>query len=317
MLTAHIHRGTAWPTMKRIFAYGAQRIILDASGIAASAESNQEMLFFDGAANEHWKGFEVTGSLNGNVDVESSQYITIEDFWIHHNSGGTGVSSYATDDFLVQDCLYWHNGTIGYEPATNSGDGFTSAVGASNVFVRCVAINAPDDGFDMYYGDYVKIVDCVAKGSGWYYEGSDAGDGDGFKLGGDLGNTMGAGGTIVSGCVAARNKSTGISHWDAFGAPRTVSHCTAYDNSINFGIAAIDGDIIDSNIANTASDTDSVVAGTYNHWTSDPDPLFSAAAGGDLSLQVASPCIGAGSDGSNQGASTLALQLLLDNWDLQ
>ncbi|MGC4119280.1 MAG: right-handed parallel beta-helix repeat-containing protein [Myxococcales bacterium] len=317
-LTAHVHRDTAWSSSKRIFAYGTQRITLDGSQIPASTSENQQLVFFSGAANEHWKGFEVTGARNGNVAVEKSPHITLEDFWIHHNANGTGVAGYQADDLLVQDCVYWHNGTLGYQPATHSGDGFTSAVSARNVFVRCVAINAPDDGFDLYLGDYVTILDSVAVGSGWYYDGSSAGDGDGFKLGGDVGNTEGAGGATLRGCVAVHNKATGVSHWDAYGAARTVAHNTSYDNGYtNVALGGIAGDVIDSNLADTAPHADSVAAGTFNHWSAGADPLFAAPARGDLSLLAGSPCLGAGSSLSNQGASTQALRLLLDTWHLK
>ena len=63
--------------------------------------------------------------------------------------------------------------------------------GDGNVFDGCLAYNNADDGWDLFAKvetgsiGSVTIQNCVAYGNGYLEDGTNAGNGNGFKMGGD------------------------------------------------------------------------------------------------------------------------------------
>ena len=93
---------------------------------------------------------------------------------------------------LILNCTSFDN----RDPAENNADGFAAklTVGEGNVFDGCIAHNNIDDGWDLYTKlgtgaiGAVIIRNSVAYNNGYLQgntAGSSAGDGNGFKLGGE------------------------------------------------------------------------------------------------------------------------------------
>ncbi|MCM1297251.1 MAG: right-handed parallel beta-helix repeat-containing protein, partial [Muribaculaceae bacterium] len=90
---------------------------------------------------------------------------------------------------LILNCTAHHNIDPGYSDADGFGAKLTCGVG--NVFDGCVAYRNSDDGWDLYAkaesGPIGKVViqNSVAYANGYLDDGSPAGDGNGFKMGGE------------------------------------------------------------------------------------------------------------------------------------
>lgn len=336
-LARQIIRTTAWGREKQVFAYGTQRIKLDAADIPG-----QRVLRFNGAAREHWKGFEAVnctptpGSV-AVVLVKESKFIKLEDWWVHDNpSPATPIVVQGGNDNIVQDCVIWHNGD-GSTNSTLTGDGIALSNGTNSPthihIVRCYVANGNDDGIDLWAGTASEIVDCAVVGAGQYWNGRRSGDGIGFKMGGL--NTA-AGGNRVSGSIAVNNRAGGVDVNGARGAT-VASHVTGFGNGAAFGnikfLTTSQGRVENAISAQGAMTHGNVNAGqdalassvveSNNCWdvpfqTSKiqqcQSPQFADPGSGDFSLLPTSPYVGVGQGDGTLGASTVALQLLKDNW---
>lgn len=192
-----------------------------------------------------FSGFDVTGTSDGTNGTSrqkgiqvSGHNLTLTDIHTYSN-GNTGiqVSGSGSDTFdkwpseiTIQSCISYNNADVGnnYEDA----DGFAAklTVGNNVVFDNCISYNNADDGWDLYAKPEtgqigaVTISNCVAYNNGYLLDGTDAGDGNGFKLGG-----MGIeGGHMLINSVAYNNKAKGI---DSNSCPDIkVTNCTSFDN---------------------------------------------------------------------------------------
>ncbi len=191
-------------------------------------------------AGDYWyfQGFDVTNSADGQKGLQlSGNYCTLDNINAYHN-GNTGIqiSRYlGTDEYdqwpsnnLVLNCTSYGNADAGYEDA----DGFAAklTVGDNNVFDGCIAYNNADDGWDLFAKvqsgsiGAVTIRNCVAYGNGYLEDGTNAGNGNGFKMGGD---SM-SGKHVLENCVAFNNKAKGI---DSNSCPdNIVKNCTTFNN---------------------------------------------------------------------------------------
>ncbi len=153
--------------------------------------------------------------------------------WPHHN--------------LIKDCISYENCDAGGDLA----DGFACKLmaGEGNAFVNCVSHNNADDGFDLYTKSEtgrigsVRIENCVAYENGYVHRDGgrkSAGNGNGFKLGGE--SIPGA--HVVRGSVAYRNKADGF---DSNRCPDPKLYdCLAYDNEkSNFDLYSAKGKATD------------------------------------------------------------------------
>ncbi len=208
----------------------ASRPVLDFKGLSAG--------IIHGGDHWYFTGFDVTGAANGQKGFQvSGHYNTLENIHTHHN-GNTGIqiSRYAGSDpvsdwpshNLILNCTSWANADAGYEDA----DGFAAKLtcGEGNVFDGCVAYHNADDGFDLYAKietgpiGAVIIRNSVAYLNGILEDGTDGGNGNGFKLGGS--NIPG--GHQLENSYAFFNKSKGI---DSNSCPDAiVTGCVSYNN---------------------------------------------------------------------------------------
>lgn len=184
-------------------------------------------------------GFDVANSVDGAKGLQISGSNNVFDNIIAYHNGNTGIqiSRYSSLDKtidqwpannLVRNCTSYGNADNGYEDA----DGFAAklTIGEGNVFDGCIAYNNADDGWDLYAKvetgpiGSVTIKNCVAYGNGYLEDGTNAGNGNGFKMGGS--SITGKHHLINS--IAFNNKAKGI---DSNSCPDIiVENCTAYNN---------------------------------------------------------------------------------------
>ncbi len=119
---------------------------------------------------------EIYGNLATGLQISRSSRADYNiDYWPSYN--------------LILNCTSHHNIDPGYSDADGFGAKLTCGVG--NVFDGCVAYRNSDDGWDLYAkaesGPIGKVIvqNCVAYANGYLDDGTPAGDGNGFKMGGE------------------------------------------------------------------------------------------------------------------------------------
>ncbi|SEW01571.1 right-handed parallel beta-helix repeat-containing protein [[Clostridium] fimetarium] len=191
-------------------------------------------------AGNYWtyKGFDVTNSQDFQKGIQlSGSNCTLDQVNTYYNgSTGIQVSRLLTTDLfenwpannLILNCSSYGNADPGYEDA----DGFAAklTVGEGNIFRGCIAHNNADDGWDLFAkvetGKIGKVVveNSVAYGNGYLEDGTNAGNGNGFKLGG----SSITGYHELKNCISYNNKAKGI---DSNSCPDIkVTNCTTYNN---------------------------------------------------------------------------------------
>ena len=223
-------------------------------------------------AGNYWyiQGIDVTESADGKDGIHlSGSHNTVDNVETYEN-GNTGlqISRLSANDAdkstwpsynLILNCTSYNNHDKGYEDA----DGFAAKLtcGDGNVFDGCIAHNNADDGWDLFAKvqsgaiGVVTIKNSVAYANGYLLDGTNAGNGNGFKMGGD---SM-TGYHILYNCVAFDNKSKGI---DSNSCPDIqISMSTSFNNEAN-------------NVAlytNTAANTDYSASGILSFRTQNTD----------------------------------------------
>jgi hypothetical protein len=151
-----------------------------------------------------------------------------------HDNRNTGLEiNEGGSNTTVRDCDAYRN----YDPKKNGSmsDGFAAKQlqGAGNHFIGCRSWENGDDGYDLYdSAQAVTIEGCWAIRNGidvWGY-GSFAGNGNGFKVGG---NAKVAHHTVTR-SVAIGNRVKGFDQNNNAGGV-TLFNNTGYQNGINFG----------------------------------------------------------------------------------
>ena len=195
-------------------------------------------------AGDYWyfQGFDVTRSADAQKGIQVSGNHNILDQIKAYKNGNTGIqiSRYlGTDQFnqwpahnTILNCSSYLNADKGYEDA----DGFAAklTVGQGNVFDGCIAAYNADDGWDLFAKvqsgsiGVVTIQKCVAFKNGYILDENgreiNAGNGNGFKMGGD---SM-PGAHVLKNSVAFANKAKGI---DSNSCPDIkVYSSTTFDN---------------------------------------------------------------------------------------
>ncbi len=187
----------------------------------------------------YFEGFDVTNSEATQKGFQvSGNYNVLDNIHAYYN-GNTGIqiSRFSSSDVtidqwpaynLVLNCTSYGNADPGYEDA----DGFAAklTVGPGNVFDGCIAYNNADDGWDLYAKvetgpiGSVVIKNCVAYLNGYLEDGTNAGNGNGFKMGG----SSIAGKHQLINSYAFFNKQKGI---DSNSCPDIiVENCISYNN---------------------------------------------------------------------------------------
>ena len=219
-------------------------------------------------AGDYWyfQGFDVTGSQNAQKGLQlSGSHNTLDQIHAYKN-GNTGiqVSRYKTTDTYedwpsyntILNCTSFLNADAGYEDA----DGFAAklTVGDGNVFDGCIAAYNADDGWDLFAKvetgsiGAVTIKNSVAYMNGYVLDESgnliDAGNGNGFKMGG----SSITGGHMLINSVAFCNKAKGI---DSNSCPDIqVTNSTSFNNG-SYNVAFYTNDA-----ANTAFVANGVIS---------------------------------------------------------
>ncbi|WP_051650696.1 pectinesterase family protein [Lachnoclostridium phytofermentans] len=235
--TITIERGVSGTADKKIY-------------LVADPNSSERPVFdFNGAsagmilAGDYWyfKGFDVTKTKDAQKGIQlSGSNCTLDQVNTYYN-GNTGIqiSRYQSYDEkeqwpannLVLNCTSYGNADKGYEDA----DGFAAklTIGEGNIFDGCIAYNNADDGWDLFAkvetGPIGKVVirNSVAFRNGYLPDGTNAGNGNGFKMGGE--SITGRHELINS--VAFDNKAKGI---DSNSGPDIqVYHSTSFNNEKN------------------------------------------------------------------------------------
>ena len=206
-------------------------------------------------AGDYWYfyGFDVTKSADAQKGIQlSGSHCTLDRIDAYKN-GNTGIqiSRYMTydkfedwpSDDLILNCTSYLNADKGYEDA----DGFAAklTVGNNVVFDGCISYYNADDGWDLFAKvetgsiGMVTVKNSVAYKNGYVLDAEgkdvDAGNGNGFKLGGS--SISGHHRLII--CVAFDNKCKGI---DSNSCPDIqVENCTSFNNE-SFNVALYTND---------------------------------------------------------------------------
>lgn len=201
-------------------------------------------------AGDYWyfQGFDVTRSANAQKGIQvSGSYNTVDNVMTYKN-GNTGlqISRYkSTDNWedwpshnLILNCTSYLNADAGYEDA----DGFAAklTVADGNVFDGCIAAYNADDGWDLFAKvetgaiGQVVIQNCVAFKNGYALDENgqevDAGNGNGFKMGG----SSISGHHILRNSVSFGNKAKGI---DSNSCPDIEAYSSTSYNNESFNVA--------------------------------------------------------------------------------
>lgn len=201
-------------------------------------------------AGDYWyfQGFDVTRSANAQKGIQvSGSYNTVDNV-VTYKNGNTGlqISRYkSTDNWedwpshnLILNCTSYLNADAGYEDA----DGFAAklAVADGNVFDGCIAAYNADDGWDLFAKvetgaiGQVVIQNCVTFKNGYVLDENgqevDAGNGNGFKMGG----SSISGHHILRNSVSFGNKAKGI---DSNSCPDIEAYSSTSYNNESFNVA--------------------------------------------------------------------------------
>ena len=222
-------------------------------------------------AGDYWyfKGFDVTRSADAQKGIQVSGDNNVLDQVNAYRNGNTGIqiSRYlGTDTYedwpannLILNCTSYLNADKGYEDA----DGFAAklTVGDGNVFDGCIAYYNADDGWDLFAKvqtgciGAVTIQNCIAYKNGYDLDENgkeiNAGNGNGFKMGGD---SM-AGGHILKNSIAFFNKAKGI---DSNSCPDIKVYNSIAFNNGSYNVAFY---------TNTAANTDYFADGVISYRT--------------------------------------------------
>lgn len=242
--TVTIDRGVSGTTDARIY------MIADPDSTSRPVLNFQRKCAGMILAGDYWyfQGFDVTGSANSLKGIQvSGSHNTLDDIMTYRN-GNTGIqiSRYKSTDGrsdwpsynLILNCTSYLNADAGYEDA----DGFAAklTIGEGNVFDGCIAAYNADDGWDLFAKietgaiGQVVIQNCVAFKNGYVLDENgqevDAGNGNGFKMGG----SSISGHHILRNSVSFGNKAKGI---DSNSCPDIEAYSSTSYNNESFNVA--------------------------------------------------------------------------------
>lgn len=234
-----------------------------------------------------YQGAYVTGAHN---TFENCAFYYNRNSGLEINKGGSYTTVINTDSYR------------NYDPKKHGSmaDGFASkqTQGAGNYFYGCRAYQNSDDGFDTYDSTEVVTIDAswaFQNGIDYWSDSSFAGNGNGFKLGGNSQVER----NVITRSVAFGNASKGFDQNSNTGGV-TLYNNTAYKNKINFGfgqtVASGEKHKFRNNISlsGTSSDSISNADSKYNTWNSG----FSVSSSDFVSLSTSLATASRDSDGT-------------------
>jgi hypothetical protein len=233
-------------------------------------------------------GLEIVHANHNGILIQGSSNVV--ERCVIHESGDTGlnISAGATtlaSSNLILNCDSYRN----YDIGANGGnaDGFTAkfTIGPGNVFRGCRSWNNSDDGWDFWRATNMIVVDhCITFSNGFDVFGVSnfAGDGNGFKMGGDYQ----PGPHRYLNCVSFGNRVNGYDQNNNT-AGLTVDNCTAWANGgANFNLnhdstnaPMVSVHVVRNNLSIAGHSADSFFNGsllTNNSWLIITNPLASA-----------------------------------------
>lgn len=247
--TVTIDRGVSGTTDARIY------MIADPDSTSRPVLNFQRKCAGMILAGDYWyfQGFDVTRSANAQKGIQvSGSYNTVDNVMTYRN-GNTGlqISRYkSTDNWedwpshnLILNCTSYLNADAGYEDA----DGFAAklTVADGNVFDGCIAVYNADDGWDLFAKvetgaiGQVTIQNSVAFKNGYVLDENgqevDAGNGNGFKMGG----SSISGQHILRNSVSFGNKAKGI---DSNSCPDIQVYASTSYNNESYNVALYTND---------------------------------------------------------------------------
>ena len=242
-----IEKGIDGTAEKPVVMRGDGKVILDFKNMDGAGRLSGG--FFISCSYWHISDMEICNTPDRNTGIWlSGHHNVLERLQAHHN-GNVGICILAKNTEVRRDekdmagqLLWPHHNEIRYclsfENCDSGGDladGFACKLmaGEGNVFSNCVSYNNADDGFDLYTKSetgsigQVRLENCVAYENGYVHRNGklrSAGNGNGFKLGGE----SIPGNHTVTGSVAFKNKADGF---DSNRCPDPKLYdCLAYDN---------------------------------------------------------------------------------------
>lgn len=314
-ITSQIARNTPWASATRVMAYGDEQVVIDASLVSPNTSA---VRFNSSARRELWHRIKVVnvpdnaGGYDGQaVAVVGCSDVTLSRFEVT-DCRQDGIWCYNAVDIDVLDSAV-HGLGDGFTQDTNVPDNFAATGSSQRVnFVRCFSAFAPDDGFDFWTCVDGVFEDCVSYRAGYYRNGNPAGDGNGYKMGGNAGG----GRNLVRGALAISCRSNGFDDNASSIGENQFRQLTAVGNG-NAGVQAgsLSSTVVRDTIANGNSPNYQEwatpgPADSLNTWNLGiTNPQFADPAAYDWSLLPGSPAIGAGTSGGNLGASEIALAI--------
>lgn len=215
----------------RLWAYPGEKVVIDFSGQTYSSSSRGINL-----ARYYWhlKGLEIRYAGDNGIIISGSHNI-VENCVIHHcKDTGLQISGYGSYNIIINCDSY-----LNYDSLTHgeNADGFAPKldIGPGNEFHGCRAWENSDDGWDMYEGQSPVLIDSCwtfRNGLNVWGDSNFAGDGNGFKFGG---NYIPAA-HIATHCLAFDNAGKGFDQ-NHNTAGITVYNCTGWRNGRNYVLA--------------------------------------------------------------------------------
>ena len=260
---------TADPTNRiRVWAYPGETVVIDSTGNSSDGISIS-------GTGYHLKGITVMKAGHNGINISGNSNL-VELCTVHDNgntglhiTGGTSGTAFPAHN-LILNC----DAFLNYDPPIGgNADGFSAKwnLGEGNVFSGCRAWWNSDDGWDLWMGtSSITISNCWAfyNGTNYWNDPDFAGNGQGFKLGG---NYVGAPHRLVH-SVAFKNTANGVDQNNNL-AGQTVDNCTSWANAnrnfnLNHG-ANTTPHIVRNNLSFAGGSGDSFTSGsllTNNSW---------------------------------------------------
>jgi len=208
-----------------------------------------------------YQGAYVTGTHN---TFENTAFYNNRNSGLEINKGGAYTTVINTDSYN------------NYDPKKNGSmaDGFASkqTQGAGNVFYGCRAWENSDDGFDTFDSPEAVVIDeswAFRNGINLWGDSAFAGNGNGFKLGGNSALQRNS----ITRSVAWGNPKKGFDQNSNTGGV-TLYNNTSYKNGINYGfgqpVASGQKHVFRNNISLSGTSADSIANATSsnNTWNS-------------------------------------------------
>lgn len=306
VLSSRLTTSAAYASTVRLWGYGTERPVVDGSSLG-SGSAGRMFYLLSASRRLHIKGFVFKGAKDTTFEIEGQNHV-FEDLIIY-DSMASGTHQFGGGNNTFLDVVVFKMGD-GVSTDTNVADGMawthssSSVWTTGNVAARCLVANAPDDGFDCFRARGTEFVDCVSVGAGYYWNGTSAGDGGGFKEGGNPTYSGSGGGNTFKGCIAIGCKTAGFNDNSSI-----VGNTLMFNTSVNSTRGFINGtDTCSDNISwNNPTYHAYNTGGSRNSWNlSNQNPQFES----DFSLKSNSPYRNASAGGGPTGASDVALALL-------